>query len=156
MTAIIEKTIDEFVDAGILFTSVDIANKIKSEGTWVKNRDVSAYLKNAFATNQYITYKVSKISVKRTEDDKLVDAFLYHPINKDPSEYKNTDLKALSPSDVQINDNSTNVPPTKDNTNNSIQVKPDDIIVKKKATRKKKIDTKFSNTNRDYSKFNWI
>ena len=46
---LIKAKIDEYVTKNEAFTSVDIANAIKTDGTWIRNRDVAAWLRKNFS-----------------------------------------------------------------------------------------------------------
>jgi hypothetical protein len=74
-----------------LFTSVDIANSIKSDGTWVRNSEVASWLRSN-ALNNTPSYTSTKITVSNNKE-----ATLYYPSNLNPDSYTNRDQEALSP-----------------------------------------------------------
>lgn len=93
---LVGKKVKEFISKEVPFTSVDVANEIKEEGTWVKNREVARFLRNYdFSSTNYQTSNIS-VSNGRT-------ARLYHPDFIDAETYDNTDQRALTPNEVGIN-----------------------------------------------------
>jgi hypothetical protein len=93
---IIESTVSEFVKAKKLFTSVDIANAIKSNGTWVRNNVVADWLRKEFTnfmSNQVSDYTTTVITVNYGSDR----AALYHPLYESPMNYMNSNLEAIDP-----------------------------------------------------------
>ncbi len=101
-TASINKMIDHFVNDKKQFTSVDISNRVKESGVWVRNREVSERLSDYFSTSN-VDYKKTRIDVLRAEDSTKVSAILYLPINSDPDEYLNTKAVAMTPDDFSLN-----------------------------------------------------
>ena len=55
----IEAKVDEFVNDNKGFTSVDIGNAIKTDGTWIANREVAAWLRRWTAPGNYGVTKVN-------------------------------------------------------------------------------------------------
>ena len=102
----IRKEAGLWMQRGKSFTSVDVGNSLKQRGDWIKNREVAAFLRdNAidFApqyTQGRFTYKKSVINVTLPNGSNT-EATLYHPSNVDPSTYKQTSQKALSPDEAQ-------------------------------------------------------
>jgi hypothetical protein len=93
----IKDTIKKFVEDEKMFTSVDISNDIKKRGIWVRNVEVTHWLKKNFSTNKlFDTFTKSQISVCQN----LNLAFLYHPIWSNPNDYKDRDQKPLTPVEV--------------------------------------------------------
>jgi len=88
--AIIKSMVDVFVKAKKLFTSVDIANAIKTNGTWVRNSAVASWLRNEFDES---TYTTSMISVNYGN----IRASLYYPLHENPGNYANSNLEAIDP-----------------------------------------------------------
>lgn len=87
---IIKSTVDTFVKANKMFTSVDITNAIKSNGTWIRNSIVANWLRNEFDEHLYTT---STIAVNYGNDR----ASLYYPLHENPANYMNTNLESIDP-----------------------------------------------------------
>jgi antitoxin component of MazEF toxin-antitoxin module/pterin-4a-carbinolamine dehydratase len=86
-----------------MFTSVDISNAIKEDGTWIMNRDVATFLRRYDFSND--SYERTVIVV--TPNGKTARATLYHPDYADPSNYVKTNQKTLKKAEVD-----TKHPPT--------------------------------------------
>ena len=87
---VISDKVAEFVNKQELFTSVDVANAIKKDGTWIRNREVAGWLRNFFSDPSY-SRTLIPVDYGRNE------ATLYHPGFADTKDYKNYDAKAISP-----------------------------------------------------------
>ena len=103
-TAAIMDEAEIWIEQGLMFTSVDIANSLKKRGTWIKNRDVASCLrKNVIALSEEsrfaTAYTMSVIDVTLPNGSNT-KATLYHMATDDPADYKKTDQKALSPNDA--------------------------------------------------------
>jgi hypothetical protein len=86
---IIESATKDFLQKLNWFTSVDIANRIKLTGNWVRNSTVAEYLRRnalSLATKEGVDYKRTLIPVTLW-DGGTSEAFLYHPEDEDPLEY---------------------------------------------------------------------
>ena len=95
---IIEKKVEEYVSRDEMFTSIDIGNAIKRDGTWVKNREVAAWLRSHVDdTNVLPDYERDTIPVNGGN----AQAALYYPSWKNPDDYTERDQKALKPSDLK-------------------------------------------------------
>jgi hypothetical protein len=96
---IIKMKVEEFLQQGKMFTSVDIANEIKLSGTWIRNRDVAGYLRgNAMSLARMLMMVYRQTLIPVTLDDGTVsETYLYHPIQTDASEYTTTNQRALDP-----------------------------------------------------------
>ncbi len=105
----IEAKVSEFVGKNAMFTSVDIGNSIKKDGTWLKNSEVAKWLRNN-VTSLHSSYASTKISVMQGQHT----ATLYHPASSDPDDYQDRDQQAFSPSHTQsITATVASVPPKK-------------------------------------------
>lgn len=96
----IKAVIAEFMQANRLFTSVDVANHIKRAGTFIRNRDVAAYLRNEWfniCNELDCDYRTEMIMVGENHD---VATFLYLPFDESINNYTETNQKALSPDDL--------------------------------------------------------
>ncbi len=90
---IIQSQVDDFVTKDEAFTSVDIANAIKTTGVWIRNREVAAWLRSDFQSDDYET---SRIDVGGGRQ-----ANLYHPDFFDASNYDGQNQKAMNPDDFK-------------------------------------------------------
>jgi len=92
MSVLIKAKADEFVSRQEAFTSVDIANAIKRDGTWIRNSDIAEWLRNNFFatdyTNSLITVGVGNDSMR---------ALLYHHDTYDSAHYDKVDQQAITP-----------------------------------------------------------
>jgi hypothetical protein len=96
--ATVLQKIQEFVDSNKMFTSVDIANAVKLEGLWVRNRHVRDWVISHFNDKEiFHDYVVSQIHV--CGGSSL--ATLYHPGLSDPNDYLDRDQKPLTPDEVK-------------------------------------------------------
>ena len=95
MSSKIEAVVNEFVNQDKMFTSVDIANVVKERGTWIRNREVAAFLHQNVSLISNGSYTEVLIQVNRTEDGRLVPATLYLPVSADPSDYDATAQKVI-------------------------------------------------------------
>ena len=94
----IKTKVQEYIAKGEMFTSVDIANAVKKDGIWVRNRDVRNWL-HANSSDQVLfgDYGQSIINVCNGS----AQATLYHPVFKDASEYTALDQVSLTPDEVK-------------------------------------------------------
>ena len=90
----IEATVDQFVNDEKGFTSVDIANAIKTEGTWVPNREVAAWLRRWTPPSNY---GITKITVQVVDTGATAQAGVYLPDNLSVSDYTATSQEAMTP-----------------------------------------------------------
>lgn len=101
MSKIISSKFNEFVAKNAMFTSIDIANSIKKDCTWIRNSEVAKWLRDN-ALNIATSYNSVKIPVKNGRN-----ASLYYPSNTNPDDYKDRDQDALPPvqktQTIQIN-----------------------------------------------------
>ena len=94
---VLEK-VSEYVKEGKMFTSVDIANEVKKEGLWVRNRDVRDWLQENFSDKDlFVDYVISQIYVCKGNSV----ASLYHPALMDPNTYMDRDQRPLTPDEVK-------------------------------------------------------
>jgi len=95
--SVLEK-VTEFIKEDKMFTSVDIANAVKSEGLWVRNTEVRDWLQENFSNKTLFgTYVISQISVCNGSSM----ASLYHPALLNPSDYVDRDQRPLTPDEVR-------------------------------------------------------
>lgn len=98
---LIEQKVRDFISQQTMFTSVDIANSIKTDGIWINNSIVASWLRNNFENiNQ---------STGDNYDSKIIDvannthrAFLYFPFFCTPDSYSNTDAVAITPDQFYV------------------------------------------------------
>jgi hypothetical protein len=96
---IIKMTVEEFLQQGKMFTSVDVANKIKLSGAWIRNHEVAGYLRGnvlGIARMLMMVYKQTMIPVTLA-DGSVTETYLYHPVNTDANDYTDRDQRALDP-----------------------------------------------------------
>lgn len=91
---IIENKVEEYVNRNEAFTSVDIANAIKIEGTWIRNREVAAWLRHNLLNITGNNYQRTLVDVGQGRQ-----ASLYHPFFFDSSNYIGQNQNALNPDD---------------------------------------------------------
>jgi hypothetical protein len=129
--ALIEMKVNEFVGQQKMFTSVDIANAIKCDGKWVRNREVAAWLRSNVASS-YGNYTTTTIEVSGGRQ-----ATLYHPLNADSSTYDSRDQRALKPNEVDGPSKtvSKNISKSQTTVRNASQTSDDGIILKGKRIR---------------------
>jgi hypothetical protein len=99
---VIKMKVEEFLQQGKMFTSVDIANEIKLSGTWIRNRDVAGYLRGnamSLARMLMIVYRQTMIPVT-LDDGTTTETYLYYPMGMDANDYTNTNQRALGPIDA--------------------------------------------------------
>lgn len=94
----IQEKVQEYIKEQKMFTSVDIANAVKQEGLWVRNREVRDWIQENF-TNKSIfgDYIISQIMVCNGSSF----ASLYHPALKDPNDYLDREQQPLTPDEVK-------------------------------------------------------
>lgn len=98
LEATIKGKILDAVSKKELFTSVDISNRIKKEGGWVRVSEVRGWLQDNFQDKTLFgDYIVSKILVC----DGKSEASLYHPFSKTSDEYTDRDQISLTPDEVK-------------------------------------------------------
>lgn len=95
MNTKVESKVKSFINDDKMFTSVDVSNAIKRDGTWISNREVSIFLKGySLSTSDYSKTVISVGSGRK--------AYLYHPDGVDPSDYANTNARALTPTEAGV------------------------------------------------------
>jgi hypothetical protein len=151
---LIKKVVDIYVEDEKSFTSLDISNKVKSNGDWIRNSQVSSELKILFRSNTYPDYKVTEIDVVRKEDGSIVTAILYLPEIKCETEYTNISGSPITPDDFDSNSSVSKTVVISDVAkDDSVIVKDDPNVVQQKTIKIKK--TVFTNSKRNYSRFNF-
>lgn len=96
---VIQTKVDEYLTQSEVFTSVDIANAIKKDGTWIRNREVARWLRENFSEHDLFAannYEKDMIDVGGG-----YQAFLYFPDYFDPNNYNGQNQKAMNPDDFQ-------------------------------------------------------
>jgi len=91
---IIETTVDQFVNDKKGFTSVDIANAIKTEGTWVGNSKVASWLRKWTPPSNY---GITKVTVQVVDTGGTAQAGVYLPDTMAVSDYTATATEAMTP-----------------------------------------------------------
>jgi hypothetical protein len=93
---LIRNKVESFVKSEQMFTSVDIANSIKKDGSWVRNADVALWLRdNFYGSDIFLDYKTSPVAVCNNSRS----ATLYAPEWCDPDNYTNRNQEAITPND---------------------------------------------------------
>jgi hypothetical protein len=94
---VLEK-VTEAIKEERMFTSVDIANAVKSEGLWVHNREVRDWLLENFSDKTIFgDYIISQIFVCNGSSV----ASLYHSGLSDPNDYMERNQAPLTPDEVK-------------------------------------------------------
>jgi hypothetical protein len=96
MDKVIRAKVEEFVGKQLMFTSVDISNAIKRDGTWVRNSEVSSWLHRNFNDvndSRGADYIQAQVSVLNN----TVTALLYLHVTHNVDSYTNRDLVAMTP-----------------------------------------------------------
>lgn len=94
---LIEAKVDEFVADEKGFTSVDICNAIKTDGTWVRNRDVAAWLRR---WSPPVGYGISKVTVI-LQGGGTKQAGVYLPNSLCIADYTATSQEAMTPTEFE-------------------------------------------------------
>lgn len=89
----IQTKVEDFVQQNEAFTSVDIANAIKTDGTWIRNRVVARWLRHEFHESNY---EITSIDL-----DNGQSANLYHPSFMDAENYDARGQKAMTPAEFK-------------------------------------------------------
>jgi hypothetical protein len=97
MNQIIQDKVTEFVNDTKVFTSLDIANAIKTDGTWIRNREVASCLRN---WTPPVGYGMTKISVTVTGGGPT-QASVYVPNTLSLSDYVATAQDAMTPTEFE-------------------------------------------------------
>jgi len=120
---IVRDEVEDFMRNGVLFTSVDIANDIKShQKHWMRNRDVADFLRNNVEVLSLDLVSCGDIeepwiaTYSRMDNGKFAN--VYHPLSVSADDYITRDLEAISPDrgvdqnndDWPLNDQNDNVP----------------------------------------------
>ena len=96
-STVLEKA-TKFIKDGKMFTSVDLANAVKLEGLWVRNREVKDWLHEHFDDQDlFVGYTISQIPVCSGS----AFASLYHPLQASPDHYLDRNLRPLTPDEVR-------------------------------------------------------
>ena len=97
---VIKQKVKDFYTKQSLFTSINIANSIKKDGLWIRNRDVASWLRTNFEdvnAEMGDSYLTANIDV----DNDSRNATLYYPFFADTSSYKDRNLKAVTPDEFE-------------------------------------------------------
>lgn len=98
---LIEQKVRDFVSQQTMFTSVDIANAIKTDGIWINNSTVASWLRNNFDIVNQSTgdnYCIKLIDVANNTHR----AYLYYPFFCTPDSYANKDAVAITPDQFYV------------------------------------------------------
>lgn len=90
----IEAKVGEFVADKKGFTSVDIGNAIKTDGTWVPNRDVAAWLRKWTPPTNY---GITKVTVNVADTGDTAVASIYLPDTMAVADYTAVAQEAMKP-----------------------------------------------------------
>jgi DNA-binding CsgD family transcriptional regulator len=99
-TSIIENVVSEFIQKGQLFTSIDIANEVKTRGEWIRNTEVAGFLRKnviSLARQQNLDYEMVQVSVSTSTGS--AQANVYFMSGDDPHSYTNTTQTAMTPAE---------------------------------------------------------
>lgn len=96
--SLIETKVDEFVVAEKGFTSIDIGNAIKTDGTWVRNREVAAWLRR---WTPPVGYAISKVTVS-LQSGASRQAGVYLPNSLCIQDYAETQQTAMTPAEFEM------------------------------------------------------
>ncbi len=94
---IIQTKVDEFTAEELAFTSVDVCNSIKTDGTWIRNRDVAAWLRR---WTPPVGYGISRVTVT-LEGGGSAQASVYLPNTSSVVEYVKTSQRAMTPAEFE-------------------------------------------------------
>jgi len=90
----VERSIKEFILAGKMFTSIDIANSIKKDGMWIRNREVAEVLRDrAIEISEDLEEEYLSTVIVVTNGH---TANLYFPCEANPLIYSNSNAKAIT------------------------------------------------------------
>lgn len=156
----IENIINYFVKNKISFTSVDVSNEYKKNGIWKKNSEISKILKKDFDLISN-NYQISEIEVKRAEDNKTVNAILYHHQSIDPKDYDNLEGKPMKPEELLKTRlvkklNFTHHTKKKLKLKEKEKAPEKNKIEKRQDTKITKKEKEIKKSSRDYSKFSFL
>lgn len=77
---VVLSTVQDFVRAGVLFTALDVSNKVKEDLPLARHREVRDLVRAAFVTDiEPASYAKTPITVTLT-DGTTAEALLYHPL----------------------------------------------------------------------------
>jgi len=100
MNNTIKAKVVEFITAQKMFTSVNIGNAIKKDGTWIANHDVAEWLRSNFDTvNKEIGDSYTSTSIPVNNDTER--ATLYYPFFADPINYNDRNAQATTPDEFE-------------------------------------------------------
>lgn len=95
--ATIAAKVAEFVGEEKGFTSVDICNSIKGDGTWIRNREVASFLRR---WSPPVGYYSARVTVT-LEGGGSASAAVYMPNTMTPAEYVETSQSAMTPAEFE-------------------------------------------------------
>lgn len=95
---VVQAKVMNFVSNQKMFTSVHVANAIKTDGHWVKNSDVACWLRDNlnFIAPHYMSTAIAVSGAAGSGR-----ANLYHPSASDPSTFTDTNLDAMTPDEFK-------------------------------------------------------
>jgi len=98
----VNKVISFLCDDLESFTSIDVSNRVKQNGLFVRHREVAHLVRTAYANKDLVQYGYVRDLINVTlKNGESAQAFLYHHATVPTSEYKLRDQVALSPDTVQ-------------------------------------------------------
>jgi hypothetical protein len=78
--SVVRSTIQDFVRDGVLFTALDVSNKVKESFPFARHREVRDLVRVAFTTDiEPASYARTPINVT-LDDGTAAEALLYHPL----------------------------------------------------------------------------
>jgi hypothetical protein len=99
MDMTIKAKVEEFVKKNKMFTSMDIANGIKRDGVWVRNREVRDWLRDAVSSEPLLLGAYTNTLIDICSG--AAQATLYYPLYGNPDMYTGNDQVALTPDEVK-------------------------------------------------------
>lgn len=78
--SVVRSTVQDFVRDGVLFTALDVSNKVKEELPLARHREVRDLVRVAFVTDIEPSSYAKTPIVVTLEDGTTAEALLYHPL----------------------------------------------------------------------------
>ena len=99
---IIKKKVESYLNKKLQFTSVNVSNDIKKDGTWISNTEVSSWLRTNFHNmNSVLAMDYATIPISVSAGNTTAKATLYFHVMSDPDNYSDTCLKSMTPDEFK-------------------------------------------------------